>query len=68
VFVGAGFNTPSFAGRVRAGGGYSMLQQNTNTSRAANESAVVSSTGSYAGTFSLSTTANWSAVLATFKP
>ena len=68
VFVGAGFNTPSFTGTVSAGGGYSMLQQNTNTSRAANESAIVSSTGSYAGTFSLSTTANWSAVLATFRP
>jgi hypothetical protein len=68
AFVGAGFNTPSFTGTVTAGTGYTLGQQDTNTSRAATETSVVSSTGSYTGTFTLSGTANWSAVLATFKP
>ncbi len=68
VFVGAGFNSPSFKGTVSAGAGYTLGQQNTNTSRAATEYQTVSSTGSYTGTFALSGSANWSALVATFTP
>jgi hypothetical protein len=58
----------NYTGTVTAGSGYTMLQQNTNTSSADNEGGVVTSTGAYAATFSVSTSTNWSAVLATFKP
>jgi hypothetical protein len=68
VFVGAGFNTPSFKGTVSAGAGYTLGRQDTNTSRAATEDQAVSSTGSYTGTFALSGSANWSALVATFTP
>ncbi len=56
----------NYAGTVTAGSGYTLLQQNTSTSRAANEGRSVTATGAYAGTFSLSATANWSAAVATF--
>jgi len=68
VFVGAGFNTPSFTGTVTAGSGDTLAQQDTTNSRAANETAVTSSAGTYTGTFSLSGAANWSALIATFLP
>jgi len=55
------------SGMVSAGSGFSLLQQDTNTSRAANESQFVSVIGQYSGTFQLSTSVNWSAILATFK-
>ncbi len=68
VFVGAGFNTPSFNGTVTAGSGYTLALQDTTNSRAANESSTSSSTGAVTGTFSLTKTANWSALIATFVP
>jgi hypothetical protein len=67
VFAAVGLPA-SYTGTVTAGSGYALRQQDTTSSRAANEAAVVSSTGSYAGTFGLSATTNWSAVVATFKP
>jgi hypothetical protein len=57
----------SFTGTATAGSGYTMLNQDTGTSRAANETAIVSSTGSFAAIFGLNPGANWSAVVATFK-
>jgi hypothetical protein len=53
-----------------AGAGYSLQQVNGSpggTSRAANESMAVNSSGQFAGTFSLSGNANWTAVVVTFK-
>jgi thermitase len=67
VFAAVGLPA-SYTGTVAAGSGYALQLQDTGTSRSANEAAVVTSTGSYAGTFSLSAGANWSAVVATFKP
>jgi len=67
VFAGVGLPA-SYAGTQTVGSGYSLLQNDTATSPAANESIVVTSTGSYAATFTLSATANWSAIVATFKP
>jgi hypothetical protein len=55
-------------GGVTAGTGYTMLLQDTGRSDAANEGAIVSSTASFATIFSLSRTADWSAVVATFRP
>jgi len=68
VFVGSGFNTPSFNGTVTAGTGYTLAQQDTTNSRAANESLLSSSPSSFTGNFTLSNAANWSALIATFKP
>jgi large repetitive protein len=56
----------SYSGTVTAGTGYSLQQQNTASARAADENQIVSATGTYAGTFSLSSNANWSAAMATF--
>jgi Domain of unknown function (DUF4091)/Putative Ig domain len=67
VFVGAGFPA-DFSGTVTIDSGYPSTQQDTGTSRAANKAAIVSSTGSYTGTFILNASTNWTAVLATFKP
>ncbi len=67
VFAAVGLPA-SYTGTVTVGSGYALLQQDTGSSRAANEAAVVTWTGSYAGTFSLSAGTNWSAVVATFKP
>ena len=67
VVAGAGF-VNNYNGTVIAGSGYTLQQQDTGTSRAANEGGVGSSIGAYAGTFSLSSSTNWSAVVATFKP
>jgi methionine-rich copper-binding protein CopC len=66
VFVGVGFPS-SYTGTVTAGEPYVLAQQNTTTSRAATETAVVTSTGSYTGTLTLSSSTNWSAVTATFQ-
>ncbi len=65
VFAATGLPA-SYKGTTTPGSGYTLQQQDTGTSRAANEAAAVSATGSYAGTFSLSSSTNWSAVLATF--
>ena len=65
LFAAAGLPS-SFTSTVTSGSGYSLLQQNTTTSRAASEGQSVTVTGTYAGSFSLSASANWSAALATF--
>ena len=67
VFAATGFPY-SYGGTVAPGSGFAIQQQDTATSRAASETALANAAGSYAGTFSLSSNANWSAVLATFKP
>jgi hypothetical protein len=67
LFTGLGM-VNNYGGAVTAATGYALQQQDTNTSRAANETAAVSSTGSFTGAFSLSSSTNWSAVLATFTP
>ncbi len=56
----------SYTGTATAGSGYTLLQQSTTSSRAASEGESVSVAGTYAGNFSLSSSANWSAALATF--
>jgi hypothetical protein len=65
VFAAAGF-VNNYSGIVTAGAGYSLQQQNTAKSQAANEVQLAVSAGSFTGTFSLSSSTNWSAVLATF--
>jgi hypothetical protein len=66
VFAAAGF-VNNYAGTATAGSGYTLQQQDTGTSRAVTETTIVASTGTYAGTFTLSTSTNWSTVLATFQ-
>jgi hypothetical protein len=68
VFAGLGLPS-STSNSVTAGSIFTMLQQDATagTSRAASEDAFVSATGQYAGSFTLSGAANWSAVVATFK-
>ena len=67
VFAAVGLPA-NYKGTVAAGSGYVLQLQDTGISRAATEAAVVTSTGSYAGTFSLSAGTNWTSVVATFKP
>jgi hypothetical protein len=67
VFAAMGLPA-SYTGTQTIGSGYSLLQNDTSTSPASNESILATSTGSFAGTFALSATANWSAIVATFKP
>jgi hypothetical protein len=57
----------SFRGTVNAGTGYNLQLQDTNTSRAANETALLSAPGQTNGTFTLSGGTNWTAIMATFK-
>jgi hypothetical protein len=52
---------------VTAGTGFVLDQVNTGTSRAATETQIVSSIGTYAGTATLATAANWSMAMASFK-
>src|SRR5215469_1908592 len=68
VFAGLGLPASSSV-TMSAGSGFALLQQDTatSTSRATNEDRVVNATGQYAGTFTLSGSSNWSAVVATFK-
>lgn len=66
VFAAAGLPA-SYTGTSNAGTGYTLLKQDTGTSRAANETALVSSTGSFATIFGLSPGTLWTAVVATFK-
>jgi hypothetical protein len=65
VFAATGLPA-SYTGSVSAGTGYALTQQDTGASRAANEAASTSSTGSVTGTFSLGSATNWTAVVATF--
>src|SRR5205085_9196511 len=67
VFAAAGLPA-SYTGTATAGTGYVMLQQDTGTSRGADEGGIVSSTGSVAAIFGLNPSTNWSADLATFRP
>jgi hypothetical protein len=57
----------SFTGTQTAGSGYAFLERDTTGSPAANESELVTATGSYTASFTLSASANWSALVATFK-
>jgi hypothetical protein len=66
VFAGVGLPS-SYSGTETAGSGFILGQKNTSTSPGATESALVTATGSYAGTFALNSTTNWSALVATFK-
>jgi hypothetical protein len=68
VFAGLGLPNNSTT-PATAGAGFQLLLQDAppNTSRAATEGQIVSVSGQYGGTFSLSAGANWSAVVATFK-
>ncbi len=66
VFAATGLPATAYKGTVTAGVGYTLQQQDTGNSRAATETATVTATGSYAGTFSLSASTNWTAVVATF--
>lgn len=66
VFAGAGFQN-DYAGTIMADPSYAMQQQDAGTSRAANESTLASSSAAYTGTFVLNSSANWSAVIATFR-
>ncbi len=67
VFSGTGFPA-TFSGTVTMEKGYSFMQQDIGTARAANEAAIVPSSGSYAGRFTLNMSTNWTAALAVFKP
>jgi Putative Ig domain len=67
VFAGTGLVNNSTA-TVTAGSGYTLQQQDSNTSRAANETAIVSSVGTQTAAFTLTSGTNYSCVLATFKP
>jgi len=65
VFAATGLPA-SYTGTATAGSGYTLQRQDAGTSRAATEAAAVTSPGAYVGKFSLSSSANWSAVVATF--
>jgi hypothetical protein len=68
--VFAGLGLPSSATQtVTAGSGFTLEQQDTRSggSRAASEDRTVSATGAYSGTFTLSSSTNWSCIVATFR-
>ena len=52
---------------LTVGSGYTLLLQDTQTSRAMTEYKTVSATGAYQGTFGLSSSSSWTAVVATFQ-
>ncbi len=65
--VVAGMGLPSsYTGTEALGAGFSNLQMNNSGSAAADESMIVSAIGTYNGTFALGSSANWSALVATF--
>jgi hypothetical protein len=66
VFAGFGFPA-SYTGTQAVGAGYTLIQNDVGTSPAANESTLVTTTGSYTATYGLGASANWSAIVATFK-
>jgi hypothetical protein len=68
IFSGLGLPSSSSV-TVAPGSGYTIEQQDTNVngSRAASEDAEVATTGSFSGTFTLSSSAEWSCIVATFK-
>ena len=67
VFAATGLPA-SYAGTVSAGAGYVLQRQDTGGSRAATESGMAATPGSYTATFALSAQTNWTAVVATFAP
>jgi hypothetical protein len=67
IFAATGLPA-SYTGAATAGSGYTMAQRGTGTSPGDNETVVATSARSYTGAFTLSASANWTAVLATFKP
>jgi len=67
--VFAGFGLPaSYTGTQTVGAGYTLIQNDTSTSPGANESQLSTATGSFTATLGLSSSANWSAIIATFQP
>jgi parallel beta-helix repeat protein len=64
IFAGVAAPATAYSGTFAAGSGYSLEQVDTGTSKGATEDAVAS--GSRAGTYTLSSSANWSAALASF--
>jgi len=68
VFVAAGLPA-SYTGTAMAGNPqYTLQQQDTGTSRAANETEIANSSGIFTPGFNLSSVANWTQVTATFRP
>jgi hypothetical protein len=69
VFGGLGLPASSSVS-VSAGPGWTLQLQDTNSngSRAATEDGITSLPGPFAATFALSGSANWSAIVASFKP
>ena len=67
LFAGTGLPA-GYTGKATASGGFTLLQQETGTSPADNEGEMVGSPAPYTAPFTLSSSTNWSAVLATFKP
>ncbi len=65
VFSGLGLPN-AWNGTVTAGAGFTMQQQDTGTSRSASEAQIAGTAGSFSGSFALSTSASWSAIVATF--
>jgi hypothetical protein len=66
IFSGFGFPA-NYSGSQTAGSGYTLIQNDKGGSAAANESRLVTATGSYAAAFNLGSSVNWCAVIATFK-
>jgi Putative Ig domain len=67
IFAGFGFSA-SYAGSQSPGVGFTLLRNDQGTSPAATESKLATATGSFGATFNLSSTVNWSGIIATFKP
>lgn len=65
VFAGLGLPSSSTV-TVAAGSGYQLERQTTSGTRAADEEKVATATGSFSGTFAISGSTNWSALVATF--
>ena len=57
----------SFTGTAAPGSGFTVAQKDTSTSPAVVETKIASTVGNYQGTFTISTGANWSAAVATFR-
>jgi hypothetical protein len=66
LVFGANGLPSTYSGTQTAGSGFTMLEKDTGSSRAGNELMLVTSTGSYSATFTVSSSPNWSALVATF--
>jgi hypothetical protein len=68
AFAELGLPATLFAsGTVSPGTGDTLLLQNTGTSRAATEDAILASPGQFTGSFNLNSATNWSLAVAVFK-